>query len=470
MKRFLCLFLCLLSVMLPAMAEDAHLHVSTLFLPEYTLPETERPILLSFSTVGVLHIPAGTAHWPVFSDAAIGHFDVHPDNPFFSSVDGAVYSKDGKILLAYPGLKEDTHFEVPFGVEEIAANAFYGNGYLQSVSLPLSLRIIREDAFHCCTGLFSVNLPLSVEEVEAYAFHRCSQLEKVAMGSALYEKLAAADFECFAYCRKLEESLPYSGNEGQLAEKRDELYAKPLRMAVSPENANAYIYATETPEEDGDFAGCFYSGDVVVLEEHRDATADYLHGYFPEEGYLPRNVLVPAPAETLFRITSVLPKNGRVKVMAAGFRPELGDHVYTDVAYEKFVQKTEADLGLPYAALSMETDMYHTDHVATAQLYVTDETGGVFADITFSVLDAVFTREYTGDQKKFGLVISSKPENRVNLRKKASQGSDSLGKYFTGTQVEIIGEKNDFYQVLVNGQKEGWMMKKFVVIVPQEVP
>ncbi len=459
------------------MTEEEELLLHGIFLPTYTLPETNKPIWIDFCTIDVLHIPATCTQWPDFSDTAIGHFEVHPENPFFTTVDGIVYSKDGKTLIAYPGLKDDTHFDVPFGVKEIAPFAFFGNGYLQSVSFPLSLQAIGEMAFAYCTGLASLNLPLSVQDVGPHAFSGCTNLEKVSMGESLRSLLSDEHHAtCFVNCEKLEKNLPFSGNEGNLLSLHPDdvsemLLPKPLRMVASPENANSYVRARKTPTEDGSSAGSYNSGDVVIIEKDDLSTKDYFHGFFGSfstEGYLKKSYLVPAPGETLFHITSVLPKNDQVKVMAAGFKPELGQHVYTDVTYARFKEKLFADTNTSsLASFDLKTDFYHTDHVATAQMYIYSLQGEQAADITFSVLDAVFEREKTGDQKTFGVVVASKKQNRVHLRKKATQSSDSLGKFFTGTQLEIIGEKGDFYQVLVNGLEEGWMMKKFVRIVPQ---
>lgn len=48
------------------------------------------------------------------------------ENPYFKSVDGVLFSKDGRILHKYPNLtlSEDNTYEIPEGVEIIAGNAF----------------------------------------------------------------------------------------------------------------------------------------------------------------------------------------------------------------------------------------------------------------------------------------------------------------------------------------------------------
>lgn len=62
-----------------------------------------------------------------------------PDNPFFKSVDGVLYSKDGSRLIAYPAGKRDESFEIPDTVTSIAPWAFSGSVYLRHVSIPASV-------------------------------------------------------------------------------------------------------------------------------------------------------------------------------------------------------------------------------------------------------------------------------------------------------------------------------------------
>ena len=77
------------------------------------------------------------------------------------------------------------------------------------------------------------------------------------------------------------------------------------------------------------------------------------------------------------------------------------------------------------------------------------------------------TRYDNGDGKTYGMVISDDPRNRLNLRTAPDRSSPSLGKYFSGTQLEILEEQGDWYRVCIDFQ-EGWVMKKFVRIVPVE--
>jgi uncharacterized protein YgiM (DUF1202 family) len=90
-----------------------------------------------------------------------------------------------------------------------------------------------------------------------------------------------------------------------------------------------------------------------------------------------------------------------------------------------------------------------------------------FGYLYFYPSDLTYTRRDTGDGYRYGIVISDDPRDRLNLRAGPSTSSERLGKYFSGTQVRILGEEGDWYHVWLDFQ-EGWMMKQFIREVPVE--
>ena len=83
-------------------------------------------------------------------------------------IDGALYTADGKTLLACPALREG-RYEVAEGTEEIAFGAFC-DAQIGEVLLPESLKKIDAYAFHSCLSLAAPVLPESLTEIGAYAF------------------------------------------------------------------------------------------------------------------------------------------------------------------------------------------------------------------------------------------------------------------------------------------------------------
>ncbi|MDE6371170.1 MAG: leucine-rich repeat domain-containing protein, partial [Duncaniella sp.] len=99
-------------------------------------------------------------------------FIVHPDNQFFKTIDGCLYSKDGTKFIACPCLSKDVI--VAEGTIEISKGAFLtGGDDLESVILPKSLEIIGEEAF-AYSHLKSIYIPENVKVIKSDAFYRCS--------------------------------------------------------------------------------------------------------------------------------------------------------------------------------------------------------------------------------------------------------------------------------------------------------
>lgn len=72
---------------------------------------------------------------------------VAPDNPYYKSIDGAVYSKDGKTLLFANDRR--SLFEIKEGVTTIARNAMILYHSFKEVIIPSSVKNIGYGAFNC---------------------------------------------------------------------------------------------------------------------------------------------------------------------------------------------------------------------------------------------------------------------------------------------------------------------------------
>ena len=119
-----------------------------------------------------------------FYDCTIDAYEVPVDHPLYQAIDGVLFSKDGKTLLAYPGGRMDEHYDVPAGVEHIWPYAF-GTDYLKTISLPIGLKTIGNGAFSDCGRLQSIAIPLTVTEIGDYAFWGCVSLELVSLPDGL---------------------------------------------------------------------------------------------------------------------------------------------------------------------------------------------------------------------------------------------------------------------------------------------
>ena len=134
-------------------------------------------------------IPAGcTADVPDGEYMTVFAYEVEAGNPRYKSVDGVLFSADGKTLLRYPNGRRDLHYDVPAGTEVIAANAFSDdlmNLPLKTLSLPIGLKRIEGFAFSGCGRLQSLTVPLTVTEIDGMAFDACVSLERISLPPGL---------------------------------------------------------------------------------------------------------------------------------------------------------------------------------------------------------------------------------------------------------------------------------------------
>lgn len=82
----------------------------------------------------------------------------NPENAFFRSKDGVLFSADMTVLYAYPVSGNSTHYAIPESVVTIAPNAFQNTLKLVSINIPVSVRKIGDSAFAKCTKLTAITL------------------------------------------------------------------------------------------------------------------------------------------------------------------------------------------------------------------------------------------------------------------------------------------------------------------------
>lgn len=99
-------------------------------------------------------------------------------------------------------------------VTEIADSAFSECYFLETVTVPDSVKIIGRQAFSACSKLKSIKLPEEVEKMGAGVFDACPVLESVEMPKGLTELPEATFYECEGLKTvKLQEGLEVLGSE-----------------------------------------------------------------------------------------------------------------------------------------------------------------------------------------------------------------------------------------------------------------
>ncbi len=121
---------------------------------------------------------------------------VSTGNTAYQSIDGNLYSKDGKTLIQYAIGKTATTFTIPDSVDSIGESAFYGCSGLASIVIPDSVTTIGNYAFYNCSSLTSVTIGNNVTTIGYGAFKKCSSLTSIEIPDSVTEINADAFFNC----------------------------------------------------------------------------------------------------------------------------------------------------------------------------------------------------------------------------------------------------------------------------------
>lgn len=116
---------------------------------------------------------------PFMGCVSLTTIKISPDNPKYAIMDGVMFRKEDKALIAYPSGLGSVSYHIPQGIKRIGAGAFSGAVNLKEIVLPDTVEDLEHDAFAACTGLVSVNIPESVKTIGDGAFSWCINLESI---------------------------------------------------------------------------------------------------------------------------------------------------------------------------------------------------------------------------------------------------------------------------------------------------
>lgn len=121
---------------------------------------------------------------------------VDDNNLCYKSIEGNLYTKDGKELIRYCSGKTDNSFEIPSDVISIGEKAFYGCSRLTNITIPDSVTSIGNSAFLGCKGLTSINIPSSVTKIGDHTFASCSKLNNITIPNSVESIGDSAFYSC----------------------------------------------------------------------------------------------------------------------------------------------------------------------------------------------------------------------------------------------------------------------------------
>ncbi len=252
-------------VVIPAEAEG----LSVTGIWSYALTEAK-------GAVRKVTLPAsvGRIAYSALTKIGLTQIEVDENNPFLSSVDGVLYSKDGKTLVCYPAdhcsLTGIRKFALPDSVETIAEGAFWydntlmvaevgeNNGAFKDVDgVVYSKDGKRIVWFPAGKPYTFYNIPDGVTEIAPYAFVCARNIEQFVFPAGV-EKIAPTAFLNCTALKHLtvdENNKNYSSDGGKILYNKD----KTELIFYPPSNSTTTFSFVDGMTKIGDYA-CFGCG------------------------------------------------------------------------------------------------------------------------------------------------------------------------------------------------------------------
>lgn len=245
------------------------------YLQEYVVPSdvtTIGDMCFNGNYIQTITIPASVE---TVSSSAFGcvptlwKFNVAEDNPNFKSIDGVLFSKDGKTLVSYPSENPRTAYVAPEGTTTISDLAFSSCNNLTNIRLSEGVETIGKGAFDCCYSLTDLELPQSLKKIDDGAFMNCLSLRNLRVPDGVSE-IGAKAFETTVFSglpvpdtQTVVKTTIYA-SKGSYAEQ----YAKENGMNVQLDEANGAPTVSELilPKEQNVFDS--YEFSKIVTNEN----------------------------------------------------------------------------------------------------------------------------------------------------------------------------------------------------------
>lgn len=113
------------------------------------------------------------------------NFDVEDGNKNYKSIDGNLYSANGKVLIKYAEGKTADSFVIPNHVEIIGDYAFNGCKKLKNITFPSSIVEIGKESFARCKSIKSIELPSGIVTINDSAFAHCDSITNIKLPETL---------------------------------------------------------------------------------------------------------------------------------------------------------------------------------------------------------------------------------------------------------------------------------------------
>ncbi len=167
-------------------------HLTRLTVPE-SITWLDGGALWGTETMTELVLPASMTNMGEGSmpyQGALQKVEITQGNQWYQSVDGVVYSRDGKTLVYFPSGRGGT-YDIPEGVTAISVYAFQGNGSLEGLTLPEGITVLPTGTFSAMRALKTLTLPASLQSIEDWSMPigEAFQTVTVREGNSQYQSI-----------------------------------------------------------------------------------------------------------------------------------------------------------------------------------------------------------------------------------------------------------------------------------------
>lgn len=119
---------------------------------------------------------------------SLQEFAVANSNPIYATIDGVLFNKQTKELVAYPYAHKGDTYTIPEGILSIGKDAFYSSN-LKTVKIPDTVTKIASGAFSGRifyeNSLETISIPDGVTSIGSFAFENCINLKSIVLPSGL---------------------------------------------------------------------------------------------------------------------------------------------------------------------------------------------------------------------------------------------------------------------------------------------
>ncbi len=159
--------------------------VETLILPDSLTYLA--PTAFQATKIKTVHIPAGvgmelvTEHRAFPQCRELEAFTVDPANPYFSTVDGVLTDKTGKIIYSWPEGTIDNYLVIPDKFTTIAPYGFFMMDTVYGIYVPDTITSIGDHAFAVSEPLYYLRLPSDLEVIPFALCYKCTDLTTIVL-------------------------------------------------------------------------------------------------------------------------------------------------------------------------------------------------------------------------------------------------------------------------------------------------